>query len=55
MIAPRPTRELVEIGTARQRAVALAILLRKSAAAGDVPTVASAAVVLERMRRGGVA
>ena len=55
MIAPKPKPEQIEVGTARQRAAALEILLRKSAAAGDTPTVASAAAVLERMRKAGIA
>jgi hypothetical protein len=54
MIAPKPQVEMVEVGSARQRAAALAILLRKSAAAGDTPAVASAVTVLERMRRSGI-
>ena len=54
MIAPKTKPEQVEVGTVRQRAAALVILLRQSAAAGDMPTVASAVEVLERMRRAGV-
>jgi hypothetical protein len=51
VIALKPKPELVEIGSVRQRAAALAILLRMSAAAGDTPAVASAVDVLERMRK----
>jgi hypothetical protein len=50
-----PNSEQVEVGTVRQRAVALAILLRQSAAAGDTLAVASAATVLERMRQARIA
>ena len=54
VIALKPNPEQVEVGTVRQRAAALVILLQQSAAAGDTPTVASAVEVLERMRRAGV-
>jgi hypothetical protein len=47
--------EQVEVGTVRQRAAALVILLQKSASAGDTPVVASAVEVLERMRRARIA
>ena len=54
MIAPKPEAEQVEVGTVRQRAAALAILVLQSAAAGDMPTVESAVAVLERMWRSGL-
>jgi hypothetical protein len=54
VIALKPNPELVEVGSVRQRAVALAILLRQSAAAGDTRAIASAADVLDRMRKAGV-